>query len=195
MLHLLLLVVVVPAAVQPGEADGDLSSMLDVLLSLLQELAAATRPGARSPTQYGRYKASLQCLVQLGPRFVAAHLLTKELGQAGAGAVQAGQQQQQQVVAGVLLEGLLEVTSNSGNKEMRNAAEAAMAATAALVSCALLGESAGTCQATLMRLKHLVLLRLTVLWTQSMHVWRSLLLCMCLRASASFPLLILSFAV
>jgi hypothetical protein len=44
------------APVQPGEAEADLSSVLDVLLSLLQELAAATRPGARNPTQYGRYK-------------------------------------------------------------------------------------------------------------------------------------------
>jgi hypothetical protein len=131
--------------VQPGEADTDLSSMLDVLLSLLQELAAATRPGARSPTQYGRYKAALQCLIQLGPRFVAACLLTKQLGQAAIGDVQAGQQQQQQrVVAGVLLEGLLEVTANSVNKDMHNAAEAAMAATAALVSCALLGKLACT---------------------------------------------------
>jgi hypothetical protein len=76
--------------------------------------------------------------VQLGPRFVAARLLTKQLDQAAAGGVQAGQQQQQ-VVAGVLLEGLLEVTANSVNKDMRNAAEAAMAATAALVSRALQG--------------------------------------------------------
>jgi hypothetical protein len=138
LLLLLLLLLEPAAAVQPGEADTDLSSVLDVLLSLLQELAAATRPGARSPTQYGRYKAALQCLIQLGPRFVAAHLLTKQIGQAAAGGVQAEQQQQQQqqrVVAGVLLEGLLEVTSNSVNKDMRNAAEAAMAATAALVSC------------------------------------------------------------
>jgi hypothetical protein len=44
------------------------------------------------------------------------------------------QQQQQQMVAAVLLERLLEVTANSINKDMRNAAEAAMSATAALVS-------------------------------------------------------------
>jgi hypothetical protein len=122
--------------VQPGEADTDLSSMLDVLLVLLQELAAATRPGSRSPTQYGRYKAALQCLQTLGPRFVAARLLTKQVGQEPH--LLSAWQQQQQVVAGVLLERLLEVTANSVNKDMRNAAEAAMATTAALVSTQVL---------------------------------------------------------
>lgn len=118
--------------VQPGEADADLADMIAVVVKLVAELTATTRPGGRNPTSYGKYKAALACLQKLGPRFVAARLLTRTAPLAtgpGAAAAAAGQP----VVAVVLLEGLLEVSANSVNKEMRAAAEAALTATASLV--------------------------------------------------------------
>ncbi|KAF8072507.1 ankrd13c [Scenedesmus sp. PABB004] len=141
---------------EPGEADGDLADLLRLSRALVRELAAG--PGAG--TQYGKYRAALAAIRQLGPRMADARLLSAP-GAAAAGAAGGGAGSSAAAAAapaaapaapcaGVeLLEGLMVVLAGSGNRDMRNTAEAVLAATADLLCRELLAARSPTAAAVL----------------------------------------------
>lgn len=126
----------IAVCLQPGEADADLSGMLTLTCILLHELAHALVYKSKYE-QYGKYKAAAACLQQLGQRMAAAQLLTQEAPAAlvGTSASPASASEGQGgSIGSVLIHDLMVICAGSPNKDMRNAAEAAMASTAGLVS-------------------------------------------------------------
>lgn len=121
------------ACLQPGEADADLSAMLTLSCILLHELAQALTYKHKYE-KYGRYKAATACLHQLGQRMAAARLLTRPAPAAVAAGPPTAAGDGAPSVGAVLLHDLMVVCAGSPNKDMRNAAEEAMATVAGLVS-------------------------------------------------------------
>lgn len=126
---------------QAGEADADLSGMLTLTATLLHELAHALVYKTKYE-QYGKYKAATACLQQLGQRMAAAQLFSQPVPaalvnspMALGGSLSDGQPAS---IGVVLIHDLMVICAGSLNKDMRNAAEAALASTAGLICRELL---------------------------------------------------------